>query len=300
MKICCFGSLNIDYVYNVDRFVTAGETIYSHARKVVCGGKGLNQSIALAHGGAKVFHAGNVGIADGSILVNTLQLHGVDTSLVAQQNEASGHTIIQVTPEGENCIILDSGANHMVTPEQIHDVISCFNSGDYMVLQNEVNHLRDIIIAASEAGMKIVLNPSPIEGIREACPIELIDYLFVNEIEVMQLSQQNTIEAGVQALQEMNGKMVIICTLGSKGAMVFNGKDVISIDSLKVKAVDTTAAGDTFLGFFIGNLSAEHDLASSLEVANAAAALCVQTAGASTSIPSRDDVSTFLKTYSGV
>lgn len=134
MKICCFGSLNIDYVYQVRQFVQAGETIHSVDRSVICGGKGLNQSIAMARSGAEVYHAGNVGASDGSILLDALRDSGVDVSLVNRCDTASGHAIIQVDENGENCILLYGGANRMVSPEQIETVLSNFAAGDFLVL----------------------------------------------------------------------------------------------------------------------------------------------------------------------
>lgn len=291
MKVCSFGSLNIDYVYRVRRFVEAGETISSLERSVVCGGKGLNQSIALARCGAKVFHAGNVGAADGSMLLSALQSNGVDISHVCQQNAVSGHAIIQVDDGGENSILLHGGTNLMVSREQIEDVIGCFDAGDFIVLQNEVNLLPEIIRAAHERGMKVVLNPSPVAGILETVPLEMVDYLFVNAAEACQLARGADAEQSARVLREKYPNMTVVCTLGANGAMVFDGA-LTRVGGRRAHVVDTTGAGDTFLGYFVGLMVENKGIPECLEGAIAAATLCVEKAGASTSIPYRSQVET--------
>ena len=289
MKVCCFGSLNIDYVYRVRRFVRAGETLPSLERSVVCGGKGLNQSIALARCGASVYHAGNVGAADGAMLLSALQSNGVDTSLICQQNAVSGHAIIQVDAEGENCILLHGGTNLSVTKEQIDHVFSFFDAGDYVVLQNEINMMPEIVLAAYEKGMKLILNPSPVAGIRENIPLEMVDYLFVNEEESCQLSGKTDAQSSVQALHERYPRMKTVCTLGARGAMVYDG-ELTFANGRTVHVVDTTGAGDTFLGYYVGLMMEGEPKDKCLEGAISAASLCIQKSGASASIPYRNQV----------
>ena len=289
MKVCCFGSLNIDYVYRVRCFVQAGETISSIERSIVCGGKGLNQSIALARCGAKVFHAGNVGATDGSMLLSALQSNGVDISNVCQQNAVSGHAIIQVDDDGENCILLYGGTNLSVTQEQIDKVVSSFEPGDCIVLQNEVNLLPEIVHAAHGRGMQVILNPSPVAGVLEAVPLEMIDYLFVNAAEACQLAGAADAEQSARALHARYPGMKVVCTLGAKGAMVYDGEFTYA-NGRPARTVDTTGAGDTFLGYFVGLMVEGREISECLEGAIAAATLCVEKAGASASIPYRDQV----------
>ncbi len=289
MKVCCFGSLNIDYVYRVRRFVRAGETLSSLERSVVCGGKGLNQSIALARCGAAVFHAGNVGATDGAMLLSALQSNGVDTSLICQQNAVSGHAIIQVDAEGENCILLHGGTNLSVTREQIDRVFSIFDPGDYVVLQNEINMLPEIVRTAYEKGMKVILNPSPVAGILEEVPLEMVDYLFLNEEEACQLSGKADAESSVKVLRERYPRVTSVCTLGARGALVYDGKFTFA-KGQQVQVVDTTGAGDTFLGYYVGLMMEGKSEAECLEGAISAATLCIQKPGASSSIPYRAQV----------
>lgn len=159
MKILNFGSLNLDYVYGVEHFVMAGETISSSSRDTFCGGKGLNQSVALAKAGGNVFHAGNIG-AEGGMLRDMLESAGVDTHLTKEVGVPTGHAIIQVNKKGNNCIILFGGANQQITSAQTDATLAEFSAGDYLILQNEVNMLAEIIDKAYAKGMVIFLNPS--------------------------------------------------------------------------------------------------------------------------------------------
>ena len=161
MKVLSFGSLNIDYVYKVDHFVQKGETLSSKSLNVFSGGKGLNQSIALAKAGVETYHAGAIG-EDGKFLLEILEEAGVDTSCVKiLSDERTGNAIIQNDEDGDNCILLYGGANQAITKAQVDAVLSRFDAGDYLVLQNEINELPYMMTKAHEKGMKIVLNPSP-------------------------------------------------------------------------------------------------------------------------------------------
>ena len=183
MKILNFGSLNIDYVYNVDHFVQKGETISSSQMNIFSGGKGLNQSVALGRAGAKVFHAGRIG-KDGEFLVEQLKEAGVNTDLVVVDEDCStGHAIIQNDAEGDNCILLYGGANQRITKEQIDAALEQFDAGDYLVLQNEISNLPYLMEKAAEKQMKIVLNPSPMDEKIKALPLDKVTLFFVNEIE---------------------------------------------------------------------------------------------------------------------
>ena len=160
MKIVNFGSCNIDYVYKLHHIVHVGETEHSEGRDVFPGGKGLNQSIAIAKAGATVYHAGLVG-ADGGLLLDTKQECGVDTSFVKKVDAPSGHAIIQVSSKGENSIFIHSGANGMITKEYVDEVLSHFEAGDLLVLQNEINELSYLIEQAHMRGMTVITTTRP-------------------------------------------------------------------------------------------------------------------------------------------
>ena len=181
MKVLNYGSLNVDNVYSVHHIVRGGETILSSKVEQFCGGKGLNQSIALAKAGVPVCHAGLVG-EDGGMLLDACRESGVDITHVKTLPVKGGHTIIQVDEKGQNCIILYGGTNQMQTKEYIDQVLEDFGEGDYLILQNEVNLLDYIIDRAYDRGMKIVLNPSPFDEKLDACDLTKIYLFMLNEI----------------------------------------------------------------------------------------------------------------------
>ena len=187
MKILNFGSLNVDYVYSVDYFVRAGETLKANSREVLPGGKGLNQSVALARAGAQVYHAGCIG-ADGEFLRQLLNKKGVNTEYLRTIDGMQGHTIIQVDKKGENCILLYGGTNRSIGDSQIDETLAHFGQGDWLVLQNEVNSLPRIVDAAFARGMRIVLNPSPYEESLKEVDFGKLSWLLVNEVEACQCS----------------------------------------------------------------------------------------------------------------
>lgn len=189
-KFLNFGSLNQDMVYSVDHTVRPGETTASSKLKFFCGGKGLNQSIALARAGAKVFHAGCVG-SDGERLLEKLKENGIDTSFIKKCDMPSGHAIIQVDKNGQNSILLFGGANKQIDEEQIAKVLSDFKVGDKLFLQNEINAVDKIITAASKKGMEIVLNPSPFGDEILSYPLDKITWFVVNETEANELTGES-------------------------------------------------------------------------------------------------------------
>ena len=188
MKVLNFGSLNIDYVYGVDHFVRAGETISSNGLQLFCGGKGLNQSVAFARSGADTYHAGAVG-KDGGMLLDMLKSAGANTDFVrVREDAASGHAIIQVSKSGENCILLHGGANQTMDDAFVDEALSHFGARDLLMLQNEINNLDYIIRAAKARGMFVVLNPSPFDEKILALDLSLLDAIIVNETEGIGLS----------------------------------------------------------------------------------------------------------------
>jgi len=293
-KILNFGSLNYDYVYDVDHFVRAGETISSAARQTFCGGKGLNQSIALSRAGARVYHAGSVG-RDGETLIKALADNHVDTSLIRITDVASGHAIIQRDAGGQNCIILFGGANRQVSDRHIEDALEGFSEGDYLVLQNEVNNLANMIKKAKDKGMYIALNPAPMdEGIHEL-PLELVDIFVLNEIEAEELCGSPDPEQAMEALRRRFPSAAVVLTLGKDG-VVYQDQSLatpLRHGIYDVPVVDTTAAGDAFLGFFIASVSGGSPVPNALEIASIASSLTVSKEGASPSIPTISEVYTF-------
>ena len=295
MKILNFGSLNIDYTYDVDHFVRGGETLSSKALHLFPGGKGLNQSIAASRSGADVWHAGAVGKSDGEFLIKQLNEAGVNTDYVKRLEVPSGHAIIQRQPDGGNCILLFGGSNQEITRRMADEVLEHFGKGDYLLLQNEISEVGYIMKRAAEKGMRIVLNPSPMDEKIGKLPLENVDYFLLNEVEAESLCWEgaNRPEAMMEKLTKGFPKAKIVLTLGSQGSLYWDGEKMIKQPCYKVKAVDTTAAGDTFTGFFIGGLSQGMEGVKALDWAARAAAVAVSRAGAATSIPSKEEVDRF-------
>lgn len=291
-KVLCFGSLNIDYTYKVDHFVQKGETISSQGLQVFSGGKGLNQSTALAKAGVEIYHAGAVG-RDGEFLLEQLRDVGVHTENVAILTEVrSGNAIIQNDAEGDNCIILYGGANQAVTREQADAVIGKFSAGDYIILQNEISELAYIMKTAHKKGMRIVLNPSPMNDKILALPLEKVDLLILNEVEAGQILDTDEMDGDVlmEKLLKRFPEMKFVLTLGSQGSIYGDKRQKIKQSAYRVKAVDTTAAGDTFTGFFIGSLVRGLSVEQAMDIASRASAIAVTRSGAAPSIPTWDEV----------
>ena len=289
MKILNFGSLNIDMVYQMPHFVRAGETLSSTGFTRNVGGKGLNQSVALARAGAEVYHAGLVG-PDGELLRSFLNENGVDTRLVRTVDTPSGNAIIQVEPAGNNCILLYGGANQCVTEDFIREALEPFEPGDLLILQNEINLIDRIIEQAHQKGMQVVLNPSPIADNLKALPLEKIDWFILNEIEGAALSGAEDTEGMAERLVERFPGAKIVLTLGGDGSVCAHDGRIERQNAYTVRAVDTTAAGDTFTGFFFAAISRGEAIARALKIASRAAAISVTRPGAAASIPALNEV----------
>ena len=289
MKVLNFGSLNLDYVYSVDHMVTPGETLASYGMNVFCGGKGLNQSIALAKAGVEVYHAGLIGEV-GEILLITCQEGGVDSRYIRKTTEKSGHTIIQVDKDVQNCILLYGGANQSITREYVDEVLSHFEKGDILLLQNEINLLDYIINQAYEKGMMIILNPSPYNEKLDSCDFKKISMLLLNEVEGAQVTGEKDEKKILVRLKELYPDMQVVLTLGKDGS-VYQYKDQVYRQGIfSVQAVDTTAAGDTFTGYFISSILEGMPVDEGLKLAAKASAIAVSREGATASIPVKAEV----------
>jgi ribokinase len=298
MKVLCFGSLNIDYTYKVDHFVQKGETLSSESLQVFSGGKGLNQSIALAKAGVETYHAGAIG-EDGAFLLALMKDAGVNTDCVAVLTDTrTGNAIIQNDREGDNCILLYGGANQAITKPQVDEVLSRFEKGDFLLLQNEINELSYIMERAHGRGLKIILNPSPMDEKIGKLPLEYVDIFILNEVEAGQILQEDVKNGydGKQlaaALAARFPSAEVVLTMGGDGSIYTDGKETILQQVYPVKAVDTTAAGDTFTGFFIGGMIRELGVKEAMDMASKAAAIAVTRPGAAPSIPTVQEVEAF-------
>ncbi len=286
--------MNIDHVYRVDHLVEPGETIMVESYQVFPGGKGLNQSIALARAGAEVIHVGKIG-QEGRWLKTYLSERGVNTTLVSVSSKVTGHAMIQVSRTGENSIIIHGGANRDLDPIHITDAFTHASTGDFLLLQNETNAIADIIKRGREQGLTLVLNPAPMNREALACPLEKIDWLIVNQTEGEALTGKVDVNDILKDLKQQFPLVKTVLTLSTKGLMYIDSDKSLSVPAFNVNAVDTTGTGDTFIGFFLAALVQKKKLEKALSEASAAAALCATRQGAASSIPELEEVQQFLQ-----
>ncbi len=284
MRILNFGSCNIDYVYTVEHIVIPGETISSNKLELFAGGKGLNQSIAAARAGAKVFHAGCLG-NDGQMLKDVLYESGVDVSNITELDTKNGHAVIQVSSQGENSIFLYPGSNALVTKEIIDRVLEKFDENDILLLQNEISNVPYIIDKAYLKGMKIAFNPAPFSESLKEIDFNKLSFLILNETEAMGFTEIKDIEKCLDYICGTYKELTVILTVGKDGSIYCRNGEIIRQAAFDVKAIDTTAAGDTFIGYFLASICNGVSIKKALKTASCASAITVSKMGASPSIP---------------
>lgn len=275
----------------MDHIVREGETASSLDYQVFEGGKGLNQSVALAKAGGEVYHAGRIG-KEGIFLKDALERCGVDCRYLSVDDGANGHAIIQRSVEGENCIILYPGANHKITREDMDQVLSQFSAGDILVCQNEISEMEYLIDKAYEKGMQIAWNPSPITDVVKKIDFNKITWLIVNEIEGQAIIGEEEPQKILAGFRSRYPQLRLVLTLGGDGSVYQDREQTVAQERYTVPVKDTTAAGDTFLGYFISEVSREEngDVKHALQRASMAAAIAVSREGAMPSIPAREEV----------
>ena len=289
MKLLSYGSMNIDNVYRVAHVVTPGETEIAETRQVFCGGKGLNQSVAAAKAGCAVFHAGIVG-EDGEALLEVLRREDVDTHLVLHRPGMSAHTVIQVDGNGQNSILVFSGENLHSTEEEMNRILSEFGSGDLLLLQNELFGSARMAEKAADRGMRVILNPSPMNDGVFDFPLERIAWFVMNEIEGAAITGKTEPDEILTVMRSRYPKASVLLTLGADGAVCMTDGAVLRQPAFPVRAIDTTAAGDTFTGYFLAGLMEDMPLARILRRAAKASAVTVSRPGAADSIPRADEL----------
>lgn len=291
MRILNLGSLNLDKIYTVQHFVQPGETIKALNYKECCGGKGLNQSIALASAGTEVYHAGVIG-NDGDKLLEMLVDSGVRINYIKKSNNASGHAIIQVDETGQNSIIIYGGANNEITTEYIDEVIGHFCENDILLLQNEISNVNYAIQMARQRGMTVVFNPSPINSELKTYNLDQVNYFILNEIEgkILAETESEAVDEIMRKLKEKYPKAIFVLTLGTKGSYYFNQSQTLFQDIYRTETIDTTGAGDVFCGYFISGLVEGREIQDILQISSMASSIAVSRRGAAPSIPKRGEV----------
>ena len=288
MAIFNLGSINIDYVYRLDSLPLAGETVAAQGLMVGLGGKGANQSIAIAKAGGDVRHIGAVG--DGAQWATAkMREAGVDVSEVKTVEAPTGHAIINVDSAAENAIVLLEGANGTITKDQINAALDTAVEGDWLLLQNETNNGLYAAQSAQARGMKVAYSAAPFskEAVSEILPYA--DLLAVNEIE------DEAIRAELPEAAALLSKMLVLVTKGAAGAECIDGTTITEVPAFTVKPVDTTGAGDTFLGYFLASLDNKETVEEALKRAAAASAIQVTREGAADAIPDAQEVTAFME-----
>lgn len=292
-----YGSINIDYTYHVPYFVRPGETLGCKGHSVGLGGKGANQSLSIARASGMVSHWGRVSLKD-TWAVEELQSAGVNVSNVELTHEPSGHAIIQTDEQGENSILLFPGANYGATKERLACLLSKVKPGDTLLIQNECDGLRHIIPMAVSHGCNVIFNPAPMTADISGLPLDQCELLFFNRTEAASLLEvpiEESVSDLLKKLESKLGSVEVILTLGSEGAWYQYCGETRFQAALKVKAIDTTAAGDTFVGYFLAARQAGAEPFECLKRATAAAALAVQCRGAASSIPRAEEVDRLMR-----
>ena len=289
MKVLNIGSMNLDNVYSVDHVVQPGETEASYGMNVFLGGKGMNQSVALAKAGVEVYQGGMIG-EDGQPFLDACKEFGVNGKFIRQIPGKTGHAIIQIDKNAQNCILLYGGANQMLTEEYVDEVLAHFTAEDMLLLQNEVNMLPYIVDKAYEKGMQIAINPSPFNEKLNDVDMSKIGLFLMNEVEGFQVTGETEPDAIIAKVQELYPHAKIVLTLGKDGAVYADGDDKFFQPIFKVQAVDTTAAGDTFTGYFIAGLASGMPIPEVLRMSAKASSIAVSREGAVPSIPYREEV----------
>ena len=254
----------------------------------------INQSIAAARAGATVIHAGCIG-EGGEMLLSLLREAGVDVSMIKTVNEKNGHAIIQVTKDAENSIFIYPGSNAMIDEEYVDAVLDVLDPSDIVLLQNETSSVEYVIKRAYEKGLKVMFNPSPIKENVTRIDLNMLSYIILNSVEAKMITGKD----GKEALEEFKRcypELKVILTLGSKGSVYMHGDELIFTPSFKAKAVDTTAAGDTFSGYLLSGITKGLDMTEAMRLASLASAIAVSRHGAAHSIPTLDEVMGSLST----
>lgn len=292
MKILCIGSFNKDLVYGVDHIAVGGETILSQSLHKYWGGKGLNQAVALARSFDEVYMAGRINSEDESLRAFMAE-NNLHDDYLAYSEQPTGHAVIYVDKKGQNSITVFGGANQDLTDEYVNSTLAHFNAGDIVLVQNETNALDTILRTAHARGLRIAMNPSPFADTLLALPLEYVDIFLINEIEGKQITGEDRPCKILASMKKKFPKAQVVLTMGKEGAVYATPNDIYRHGIYNVPVVDTTAAGDTFTGYFLSGIARQLPPEMVLEQASKASSIAVSRAGATVSIPYLAEVEAF-------
>lgn len=296
MNIVVIGSMNMDYVLTTDNLPKKGETIHAIDFKTSIGGKGANQAFAARKLGADVVMIGSVGNDDnGRKIINRMNEVGIDTSRIEIVNTETGNAMITVDNNGNNTIIVYGGANKCVNKEIIDKNEDAIIKADFVIFQLEIpiETVEYGIELAKKHNTKVILNPAPAKIFSDNI-LRNVDIITPNETELVIISGENDLKLGARKLLESGVKEVIV-TIGEKGSYYLSNEKEILSESIKVKAIDTTAAGDSFNGALAVAICEGKCIEEALEFSNVVGALTTTKSGAEKSLPYREEVNKILE-----
>lgn len=283
------GSINADHIYRVPHLPAPGETLAATGLTRELGGKGANQSVAAARAGSQIAHIGTVG-EDGAWAVQALEGYGVGTDHIATDSAPTGHAIINVDPGGENAIVIYPGANRKQSLTRLKTALAHAAAADTLLLQNETNLQVEAAQLAKSLGLRVIYSAAPFSEAAATAMLPFADILVMNAVEAEQLAT-----ALAMPLTRLHVPVLIV-TRGGEGADWIAEGATIHIPSLPVTPVDTTGAGDCFIGYVAAGLDQGLGAEQAMRLGTAAAALQIQRPGTAGAIPSRTDVNAILET----
>lgn len=289
-NVLVVGSLNMDYTMYVDEFPLKGETIYGKSRFIQPGGKGENQAVAIAKSKKVICHMiGAIGNDnDGRDIQNVLNSNGVISHLITKIDSETGNATITVDSHSENEIIIIAGANGLLSPNDIDTKLIA--DADYIVLQNEIPQETNEFVAklAHKLGKTVIYNPAPYRNVNSSF-FAYVDFFVPNEVELSKYANEENIDKAIMTMLSQGVKNVLV-TLGTKGSKLVNKDETIVQDCYKVKAIDTVAAGDTYVGYFVSSIAAGMSIKEAMDKASKASSITVSRKGSVISIPNGDEV----------
>lgn len=289
MRVLNIGSLNVDHVYQVDHFSRPGESLLARGYRRFAGGKGANQSLAIARAGGRVLHLGKIG-REGEWMIPPMKADGVDTSPIIVSDDPGGHAMIQVDSSGQNSIVVFGGTNQQLQVPEVDAFLALAGKDDIVALQNEINVTAHAMRRAAERSLRVCFNAAPFTEAIRGYPLEMVSLFFVNETEGGELTGKSESEAIVSAMIAKYPRAEVVLTLGEQGALWGRDRERASVPIVEAQVVDTTGAGDTFVGYTLAGLCEGMAMRRALELATHAAAICVSRAGAAASIPYRREL----------
>ena len=289
MKVLNFGSLFLNHEYGLEHIMRKGEILAANSYQCSVGGKGVNQSVALANAGAEVYHAGLIG-KDGLEVRNFLERHHVNTQYIKIVDLPTGNNTLQTTPNGNNCAVSYSGANRCISKEFIDTVLSSFSSGDYLIVQNEVNLVKDIIKRAKALGMHVIWNPSPFTSDIQNLKSKAIDWMILNETEGALLSGEPDPKRMPGSLLKHYPYTKIVLMLGNKDVIYIDKDQFIRQKAWDAGLADDIIAEDAFVGFFFASIINGLDISTTMHYAAKAYAITIMRTGSEDPIPKLEEV----------